>query len=291
MAKKASKTRHGTKDSIFTHLFSIPQYQLQLYRALHPEDKHVKASDIETITRRCVVAQHEHNDLGILVKNRLMILVEAQSSWSPNIVIRLMSYAIQSLMDYFQERQVFLYSNNKLECPKPELYVIFTGDRLSQPETLSFRDLFFMGDMTCDLDATAHVIYYKEGNADILNQYITFCRVFNAQIKLYGYAEQALKETLRICRDTNILSKYILQREAEIMDIMTALFDQDYVTRMYGVDQRREGKIEGINEGKIEEKKETALKMLKKGFDMDVISEMTSLPAKEIMKLKNQESN
>ena len=63
------------------------------------------------------------------------------------------------------------------------------------------------------------------------------------------------------------------------MDIMTALFDQDYVTRMYGVDQRRE------------EKRETALKMLKKGFDIDVIAEMTDLTAKEIMELKNQESN
>ena len=63
------------------------------------------------------------------------------------------------------------------------------------------------------------------------------------------------------------------------MDIMTALFDQDYVTRMYGVDQRRE------------EKRETALKMLKKGFDIDVIAEMTDLTAKEIMELKNQESD
>ena len=91
MAKMASKPRRGTKDSIFTHLFSIPQYQLQLYRALHPEDKGVKASDIETITRRCVVAQHEHNDLGILGNNRLMNLVEAQSSWAPNIGKRLRS--------------------------------------------------------------------------------------------------------------------------------------------------------------------------------------------------------
>ena len=75
------------------------------------------------------------------------------------------------------------------------------------------------------------------------------------------------------------------------MDIMTALFDQDYVTRMYGVDQRREGRIEGRIEGKNEEKRETALKMLKKGFDMDVIAEMTDLTAKEIMELKNQESD
>ncbi len=159
MARKADKSKFGTKDSVFTHLFSIPKYQLQLYRTLHPEDKHVKASDIETITRKCVIAQHEHNDMGILVKDKLMILVEAQSSWSPNIVIRMMSYAVQSMMDYFMEREIFLYSNSKAECPKPELYVIYTGDRQSQPETLSFRNLFFNGDNTCDLDATAHIIY------------------------------------------------------------------------------------------------------------------------------------
>ncbi len=59
------KTKRNTKDSVFTHLFSIPKYQLELYQTLHPEDTNVAESDIETITRECVVAQHEHNDLGI----------------------------------------------------------------------------------------------------------------------------------------------------------------------------------------------------------------------------------
>ena len=288
MASKLKKARQGTKDSIFTHLFSIPRYQLQLYRRLHPEDKQVKVSDIETITRRCVVAQHEHNDLGLLVKGRLMILVEAQSSWSPNIVLRLMSYAVQSMMDYFQEREIFLYSNSKVECPKPELYVIFTGVRQSQPETLSFKDLFFADDNSCDLNATAHVIYYKEGNADIINQYIMFCRVFNEQVKNYGYTEKALHETLRICRDKKILLQYILQREAEIMNIMTALFDQDYVTRLYGVDQRREGKKEGMKEGKKEGINETALKLIKMGMSDDIIAEATGLSVKEIKELRKK---
>ena len=276
MARKADKSKFGTKDSVFTHLFSIPKYQLQLYRTLHPEDKHVKASDIETITRKCVIAQHEHNDMGILVKDKLMILVEAQSSWSPNIVIRMMSYAVQSMMDYFMEREIFLYSNSKAECPKPELYVIYTGDRQSQPDTLSFRNLFFNGDPTCDLDATAHIIYYKDGNSDIITQYIMFCRVFNEQVKAHGYTKQALIETLHICRDSNILSKYIIQRESEIMNIMTALFDQDYVTRMYGIDQKREGK------------KETALKLLQMGMTIEVISEATGLSKEEIEKLGKQ---
>ena len=209
MKKKSKQPKYGTKDSVFTHLFSIPKYQLQLYKTLHPEDKRVKASDIETITKKCVVAQHEHNDLGILVKDTLMILVEAQSSWSPNIVIRLMSYAVQSLMDYFEEREVFLYSNSKAVCPRIELYVIYTGQRKNEPETLTFKELFFAANERCDLNATAHVIYYKTDKTDIINQYIMFCRVFNEQIKLFGYTEIALKETLRICRNQEILTQYI----------------------------------------------------------------------------------
>ena len=285
MTKKKKQARHGTKDSVFTHLFSIPKYQLQLYKTLHPEDKHVKASDIETITKKCVVAQHEHNDLGILVKDTLMILVEAQSSWSPNIVIRLMSYAVQSLMDYFEEREVFLYGNSKAVCPRIELYVIYTGQRHDEPETLTFKELFFAANERCDLDATVNMIYYKTDKTDIINQYIMFCRVFNEQIKQYSYSETALKETLRICRDKEILTQYIIQRESEIMNIMTALFDQDYITRMYGVDQRREGKEEGKKEGK----EETALKMLKKGMDIGIISEITDLSAEEIEAIAKQD--
>ena len=287
MTKKTYKAKHGTKDSIFTHLFSIPKYQLQLYRTLHPEDKQVKASDIETITKKCVVAQHEHNDLGILVKDRLMILVEAQSTWSPNIVIRMMSYAVQCLMDYFREREVFLYGNRMITCPKPELYVVYTGERGNEPSTLSFRELFFNNDASCDLDALVHVIYYKDGRVDIINQYIMFCRVFNAQIKLYGYTEKALTETLRICRNSNILSKYIIQRETEIMDIMTALFDQDYVTRMYGIDQRREGFEEGEKKGL----EMTALNLIKLGMSTDVISKATGLSQIEIDNLRKKTSS
>lgn len=220
-----------------------------------------------------------------------MILVEAQSSWSPNIVIRLMSYAVQSLMDYFEEREVFLYGNSKVACPRIELYVVYTGKRKDEPETLTFKELFFAANERCDLDATVQMIYYKTDQTDIINQYIMFCRVFNEQIKQFGYTETALKETLRICRNKEILTQYIIQRESEIMNIMTALFDQDYITRMYGVDQRREGKIEGIKEGKIEEKKEAAIKMIKKGMEIDFISEITALSADQIKALAQQNEN
>ena len=43
------KSKRNTKDSVFTHLFLFPKYQLEMYRAIHPEDKTIVESDIETI--------------------------------------------------------------------------------------------------------------------------------------------------------------------------------------------------------------------------------------------------
>lgn len=77
-----TKSKRNTKDSVFTHLFSFPEYQLELYRALHPDDLDVSEADIKTITRDCVVATHEHNDLGLLIKDRLMVFVENSISCS-----------------------------------------------------------------------------------------------------------------------------------------------------------------------------------------------------------------
>ena len=275
--RTVGKTKWNTKDSVFTHLFSFPEYQLELYKALHPDDQDVSEADIKTITRDCVVATHEHNDLGILIKDRLMVFVEAQSSWSPNIVIRLMSYAVQSLMDYFRERDVYLFSSTKAECPRIELYAIFSCERENIPQTLSLCGEFFSGG-GCDLDATVHLLHFDEGKTDIINQYIMFCRVFNDQIKKYGYSPQAIRETLRICRDEGILAEYIKKMEGEIMDIMTYMFDEENNKRLFGLEQQKIGEQR--------EKKQTAINLLNMNLDVSIIEKATGLSKKEILELQ-----
>jgi len=52
-----------------------------------------------------------------------------------------------------------------------------------------------------------------------------------------------------------------------------------------------EGKLEGKIEGKIENKNEVALKMLRKGFEIELISELTGLPDQEILRLKHELEN
>ena len=278
------KVKHTVKDSVFTHLFSIPEYLLELYRALHPEDKKTTVKDLSSITCQCILANHPYNDLGFSVGNRLIVLVEAQSTWSPNIVLRLLIYWAQTLNNYFTDRKVFLYSSQKISCPKPELYVIYTGARGKKPDILSFQKLYFPKHPQCDIDVNVHVLYDRM-TGDIIDQYITFCKVLTEQVKKYGKTRKAIEETLRICRDKQVLKQYLKERETEIMNIMATLFDQDYVTARYGDEREMKGEEKGRKEGKKEGKKEIALSLKEAGMSIDFIAKHTGLNEAEIKAL------
>lgn len=75
------------------------------------------------------------------------------------------------------------------------------------------------------------------------------------------------------------------------MNIMTTLFDQDYVTARYGDERERIGMNEGRKEGKKEGKKETAMNMLTLGMSMDVIEKVTGLTEDEIKALNKAPQN
>ena len=70
--------------------------------------------------------------------------------------------------------------------------------------------------------------------------------------------------------------------ENEIIDIMEYLFDQDNVTRLYGIEQMELGEIEGIKEAEIT----IANNLLAMNMDIPFIEKATGLSKAEILKLK-----
>ena len=139
--------------------------------------------------------------------------------------------------------------------PKPELYVIFTGNKGRKPDTISLSQEFFNGD-DIDIEVKSRVIYEND-TEDIINQYIIFCKVFNEQRKLYGMSEKTVKETIRICKDRNILREYLISREKEVVTIMMSLFDDEQIMRTYLKD--------AANTAAYEADRATAERMIKKG--------------------------
>ena len=208
---------------------------LQLYKTLHPEDKDATEDTLDIVTIDNVLTDNLYNDLGIMAgNNRLLLLLEAQASWTVNILIRILLYLAQTYHEYFERTSQSLYKSAKVKMPKPELYIIYTGNKGRKPDIIFLSREFFDG-ADIDIEVKAKVIYESD-TEDIINQYIIFCKVFDEQRKLYGMTEQAVKETIRICKDRNILKEYLMSREVEVVTIMMSLFDNEQIMKTYWKD-------------------------------------------------------
>ena len=281
-----SKAKKTAKDSIFRDLFENPKYLLQLYQVLHPEDRKVTEDQISSVTIQNVLLDQMYNDLGFVVKERLLLLVEAQSTWSKNIVIRVLLYLANTWKEYIQNKKLNIYGSGGMSLPKPELYVIYTGERKERPEWISLSEEFFPG-QECFVDVKVRMLYDgKEG--DILNQYVTFTKIYNEQVKEYGRTKEAVLETVYICKNRKILKEYLESREKEVVDIMMTLFDQEYAVERYGDEKKAEGKAEGLAEGEakgtMKAKQEMTYKLVDRRIPLETISEIVEISVEVIKK-------
>ena len=166
-----------------------------------------------------------YNDLGFMVGDQLIILVEHQSKWSENIVIRVFLYLADSWHKYIKLKELDVYGTEKITLPKPELYVIYTGDRKDKKDIISLKKEIFGGeDIGIDLEVK---VLYDGQEGDIIYQYVAFCKILKEQIKIHGQTETAVRETIKICCDRDILKEYLESQEKEIVNIMMTLFDDE----------------------------------------------------------------
>ena len=94
-------------------------------------------------------------------------------------------------------------------------------------------------------------ILYDGARGDIINQYVVFCQVFTEQVKTHGYTRKAVEETIRICRDQNVLKDY-LEKE-EVPDVLFNAEQYERELEMYKQDLRTEAHTEGREEGRTED--------------------------------------
>lgn len=204
-----------------------------------------------------------HNDLGFRNGDRVMILVEAQSTWSVNIIVRVLLYLAQTWNEYIEETKQNRYGSRKLNLPRPEFYVIFTGERKERLEYLSLSEEFFGGKMEF-LEAKVKMLY-GNGKEDIISQYVDFTKVYREQARLHGRTIETVRETIRICKDKGVLKEYLLAHEKEVVSIMMALFDQEKAVEQFGYEREQKGREEGRMEGRGEGYEELLRNLVKAG--------------------------
>ncbi len=101
--------------------------------------------------------------------------------------------------------------------------------------------------------------------------------MYNDQRKKYGATKQAILETIRICKDRNVLKEYFENREQEVVDMMMTLFDDEQILKAYTKDI----------EDNVERR--TAIKLIRKGkMSLEEIAEC--VPSISMQELKELEA-
>ena len=163
IAETGLKMKRKVKDSVFTKLFAEQGYVTELYEALSGKSAK-KNPEIEVITLETV-------------------LVEAQSDWSPNIVLRVLFYYVRTCEEYLSRRKISVHESKVIHLPKPELYIIYTGSEHLGIEQLSFAETYFSGNSPIDL--RVKIIRDGCGN-DIIHQYVRFTQICAEVRQEYG---------------------------------------------------------------------------------------------------------
>ena len=98
---------------------------------------------------------------------------------------------------------------------------------------------FFPGVEDLCMEIKVKMIYGTENN-DIISQYVYFSKVYNEQRKLHGSTRKTVEETIRICKDANVLKEYLESREGEVVTMMMTLFNHEQIMKNHDASIRRE---------------------------------------------------
>ena len=229
-AIKRDRVNRQAKNSVFLNLFTRKEYQLAIYKELFPHDTSITADDIELVTLDNILTLHPYNDLGLLARGKLIVLAEAQSTWSVNIIFRLADYYYDSAMSYLVMRKADLYSSVKVDIPDVEAFVIYTGKRKIEKEELSLNQEFFGGD-PAKPEFKARIIHgnYKGG---IIEEYMGFCRIWDEHVLRATMPEekqQAVVKTIDLCIQKGYLVEYLQAHRVEVEKIMMTMLSPEYV--------------------------------------------------------------
>lgn len=261
-----------SKDSLFVDIFSDISYVLRLYKDLHPEDTDVTAEDINIQTIKSVLVNTMYNDLGFFVRDKFIVLVEAQSVWNPNIPLRMLFYLSETYRRYLADTEQSEHTSTPVKLPVPELYVIYSGEKNVPGEISLAQDL--IGGVS-PVDVRVRVLCSEDAET-ISGQYVGFCRVFDSQRKIYENKLECIRTTMDICSEKGYLASYLRDHRKEAFTMMSELFDEEYLRERYNAAEKKKNLTEGIAIGENKKANAVAKKLRKMGMSEEQISEIIS---------------
>ena len=299
MEGKTQEIKYAVKDSVFTLLFSEIGNIRKLYQSLHDDADSYSDEDFKIVTLENAIINGQYNDLSFTVKDRLIILVEAQSTFNPNMGIRLLMYIAKSYHDYIVENKLNIFGERLIKLPMPEFIVVYSGTAKQNVNEIRLSDCFEAG-ITPNIELIVKVIKKDNVKSGILQEYLSFCDMYNINVRGKKTAAErlsGLRQVIHECIKKGILREFLKKHQKEVEDMMMTVIPPEQALEFIKLEEYNKGVEEGeargveigeargVEQGKLTASLNFARNMLKNNYSIESIMEITGLSRAEIEKL------
>ena len=287
------------KDSLFIDLFCKDkegkQNFISLYNALHNTNLDLATTTVQEVNIDNVLYMALSNDIAMLVDNRLVVLVEHQSTINENMPLRLLEYVsrIYEQLVPSEDR----YEKKMIKIPYPEFFVFYNGTEDYPVETeLRLSDAFIFPDEKYNIKNKDFSLEIKVRivniNSDKQSPILKQCKKLEEYSLLIDYIRESkkqnpkapLEQAINKALQNGVLSEYLKRKSTEVRNMLIAEYSYETDIKV----QRREAYREGLAEGIEQKAIETAKNMIHKNISLETIAECTELPLEKVNQLKQQ---
>ena len=249
------KAKRTYKDSLFRNIFNNKARLRNLYEAL--SGRKLAARDIHINTLRGTFFSDIKNDISFRAKGRLVVLIEQQSTWNPNMPLRFLWYLAK-----LYRRQVprdMQYHIKLVPLETPEFYVLYNG-RETEPlyQVLRLEDAFEetpAGDSLLRLDVPCYNVNAAPGNGLLdrcyeLRSYSVVVAKVRAGKDSGMTLDTAVSAAMRYCITDDLMADYFKENESEVLDMVSAKWDWNEALRVAREDAAEMAREEGMEKGR-----------------------------------------
>ena len=250
------------KDRLFNFLFGAEEnkdWTLSLYNAVNGSS-YDDPSAIEITTIKEVMYLGMHNDVSFLIADN-MALYEQQSSFNPNMPLRMLQYAGNLYEKYVKQNKLNKYGKTLIALPVPKFVVFYNGED-EQPDEKIFKlsDSFPKGSNP-DIEVRVRMLNVNIGrNRELLEackplgEYSWLVEEVRRKntTKDEDGMESAIDRAISSMPDDFLIKPFLEAHRAEVKGMLLTEYNEVEQMEQFREDGKVEGRIEGRKEGRIE---------------------------------------
>ena len=309
VSEKIPAANRQYKDTVFRMLFSEKENLLSLYNAV-TGNAYQNADDLKIVTLENAIYMGMKNDLAFMLETNIY-LYEHQSTLNPNIPLRDLIYIGIEYQQYVDDKS--LYSSRLQKIPAPKFMVFYNGtDAVDDRVELRLSNAYEHLAGEPDLELKVRMLNVNEGhNKELMEQcqtlkeyaiYVARVRKYTSEMNLNDAVARAIDE----CIKEGILVEFLRKNRSEVKMVSILEYDKEWEEKKLRKAEYEAGRSEGIEIGKsegieigkskgIEIGRDKAMaefvcNMIKYGFSIEKIAEVTGKNAEQIQTILNQQA-